>query len=78
MAYRHKLTGRCRLRMQPPGLFTLTPALIVVQVELHQTGYELDMHGGTTPDADHLYWRDATLEDLSVVGPALADLGVQA
>lgn len=61
MSYKQKLTGRTRHRVV--RRFIGEPYL-VLQVEVHETGYGIDEHG-VTPDVDYKFWRDAVVEDLT-------------
>lgn len=61
----HTLTGRKRHRTHKPFG---KPILLVLQLELHVTGYEvLDAYGGCVERDDYV-WRDATTADLTTEG----------
>jgi hypothetical protein len=61
MAVTRKLTGKTRHRIET-RLFR--QPLLILQVEVHDSGYRLDGWGGTDTVDEH-YWRDATVEDMT-------------
>lgn len=66
MSIKEELTGntRCRIHTQ---LFN--KPIMVVQVEVHQHGDYLSNGGGRVEDVpvDNTFYRDATLEDISIM-----------
>ena len=56
------LTGATRYRVQTR---MFREPIIVLQVELHSEGYCFDESHDSGRDVDYLWWRDATLEDIS-------------
>lgn len=57
-------TGRTRHRLQKRPF---SPALLVLQVEVREFG-AIPTHGGKV-DINRNFWRDATLEDITVEVP---------
>ena len=62
MSTMHSLTGRTRYRTYRP-LFSSNK--LVLQVEVHVKGYHVD-HYLLSNDIDYKYWRDATVEDVTM------------
>lgn len=62
----HTLTGAKRHRVYTR---MFRSPLLVLEVEVHVSGYQPDAHGGGL-QLDHKIWRTATLEDISIVNPA--------
>jgi hypothetical protein len=56
-------TGRTRLRLYKP-LFR--KPLLVLEVEIRVTGYQVTDANGGGRDLDYTHWRDATIEDQTV------------
>ena len=61
------LTGRTRVR---PKVQLFGPVLMVLQVEW--SGYGHENIGGRIESIDRQYWRDATLEDITVMKGRIA------
>ena len=61
-----KLTGRTRHRVHTRWL---KPPLIVVQVEFYKKGTAplWNSHYAYSEEVDYFVWKDATLEDLSMM-----------
>lgn len=59
---KRELTGRKRLRMEKRWF---GESLLVLQVEVHVTGYSIE-YPGTPVDVDMKLWRDATTQDVTV------------
>ena len=58
------LTGKRRHRAVS---LMFKPTILVLQVQEHVTGFEID-HTGYSIDYDRMEWRDATVEDLTADG----------
>jgi hypothetical protein len=67
-----RLTGKTRAR---PIQRLLRQPLLVLQVEEHRKGYELDQHGGSW-DVDYCEWRDARVEDMEELHRIWTELSV--
>lgn len=58
------LTGKIRYRVQPQ---IFRKPLVVLQVQQHFKGYQVDDAMGSGHDVDHDEWRDADVEALSTI-----------
>lgn len=58
------LTGRLRYRTQCRSWWSHSQPLVVLQVQVHAKGFRVDEYG-FTEDVDELYWRDATVGDVT-------------
>lgn len=63
MAIQTTYTGKRRVRIQK-RLFR--QPLLVLQVEVHEKGYDFDP-AGDTYDVDYKYWRDAEVTDVNLL-----------
>ncbi len=59
-----KLTGAVRQR---PVSRLFRKPLLVLQVEVHVKGYEVEDSRGNGRDLDYTYWRDGEVEDLATL-----------
>lgn len=66
-----KLTGNTRYRVQPR--LWKTP-LLVLQVELNDSGYCVDDSYGSGRNIDYTYWVDASVEHLGVFNSKLFNI----
>ena len=60
------LTGKRRHRIKARWLRV---PILVLQVETHTTGYDIELNGGVIDslNVNYFSWRDANLEDISTM-----------
>ena len=63
MSLAYAPSGRTRHRLNVSRFGKPT---LVLQVEIHCTGYEITDAYGSSVDRDDYYWRDATVEDITM------------